>query len=69
MSGNREQQRRIQPRHTEHSKDRTIPTKGGPDEVLQFDVVTIPEPGPGELRINVKAIGLNRANVSFREGY
>ena len=28
----------------------------------------MPEPGTGEVRLNVKAIGLNRAEVMFREG-
>jgi NADPH:quinone reductase-like Zn-dependent oxidoreductase len=40
---------------------------GGP-EVLQFDQLPLPEPGQGEVRIRVKAIGLNRAEVMFREG-
>jgi len=38
---------------------------GGP-EVLQFDELPLPEPGPGEIRLRVKAIGLNRAEVMFR---
>ncbi|MEU8837425.1 zinc-dependent alcohol dehydrogenase family protein, partial [Streptomyces sp900116325] len=40
---------------------------GGPD-VLTLEDVTIGEPGPGELRVRVDAIGLNRAEVLFREG-
>jgi NADPH:quinone reductase-like Zn-dependent oxidoreductase len=40
---------------------------GGP-EVLQLDQVPLPEPGPGEVRLRVKAIGLNRAEVMFRMG-
>ena len=40
----------------------------GPAEVLQIEEVPLPEPGPGEVRLRVKAIGLNRAEVSFREG-
>jgi NADPH:quinone reductase-like Zn-dependent oxidoreductase len=40
---------------------------GGP-EVLQFDTLPLPEPGPGEVRLRVKAIGLNRAEVMFRMG-
>jgi NADPH:quinone reductase-like Zn-dependent oxidoreductase len=39
---------------------------GGP-EVLEFKEVVIPEPGPGEVRIRVKAIGINRAEAMFRE--
>ncbi len=38
---------------------------GGP-EVLQFDELPLPEPAQGEVRLRVKAIGLNRAEVMFR---
>lgn len=41
---------------------------GGP-EVLVFDTMPLPEPGPGEVRLRVKAIGLNRAEVLFRQGH
>jgi NADPH:quinone reductase-like Zn-dependent oxidoreductase len=40
-------------------------TLGGP-EVLKIQEEPIPEPGKGEVRLNVKAIGLNRAEVMFR---
>ena len=40
---------------------------GGP-EVLKIEEEQIPEPGKGEVRLNVKAIGLNRAEVMFRRG-
>ena len=40
---------------------------GGP-EVLQFDELPLPEPAQGEVRLRVKAIGLNRAEVMFRMG-
>jgi NADPH:quinone reductase-like Zn-dependent oxidoreductase len=40
----------------------------GPAEVLQFDELPLPEPGPGEVRLRVKAIGLNRAEIMFRNG-
>jgi NADPH:quinone reductase-like Zn-dependent oxidoreductase len=40
---------------------------GGP-EVLKIEEEPIPEPGKGEALLNVKAIGLNRAEVMFREG-
>ena len=40
---------------------------GGP-EVLKIQEEPIPDPGKGEVRLNVKAIGLNRAEVMFREG-
>jgi NADPH:quinone reductase-like Zn-dependent oxidoreductase len=39
---------------------------GGP-EVLKFEDVVVPEAGPGEVRIQVKAIGINRAEAMFRE--
>src|ERR1700735_1012466 len=42
--------------------------KTGPAEVLQFDEMQVPEPGPGEIRLRVKALGLNRAEVMFRNG-
>jgi len=40
---------------------------GGP-EVLQLEELPLSQPGPGEVRLRVKAIGLNRAEVMFREG-
>ncbi|WP_105133022.1 zinc-dependent alcohol dehydrogenase family protein [Burkholderia sp. BE12] len=40
---------------------------GGP-EVLQIDTVDVPAPGPDDLQLRVKAIGLNRAEVMFRSG-
>ncbi|MGA7329993.1 MAG: zinc-dependent alcohol dehydrogenase family protein [Rhodomicrobium sp.] len=40
---------------------------GGP-EVLQFDDLDIGDPGPGEVRVRVEAIGLNRAEALFRAG-
>src|SRR5690349_21600423 len=40
---------------------------GGP-EVLQLEDLPVPAPGPGEVRIKVAAIGLNRAEVMFRQG-
>ena len=42
-------------------------TLGGP-EVLGLEEVDVPDPGPGEIRIQVKAFGLNRSEVLFREG-
>ena len=42
-------------------------TLGGP-EVLKIQEEPIPEPGKGEVCLNVKAIGLNRAEVMFRKG-
>ncbi len=40
---------------------------GGP-EVLQLEDETPAQPGPGEARIEVRAIGLNRAEAMFRRG-
>lgn len=40
---------------------------GGP-EVLQIEEIDIPEPGFGEVRICVKALGLNRAETLIRTG-
>jgi NADPH:quinone reductase-like Zn-dependent oxidoreductase len=40
---------------------------GGP-EVLQIDNIEVPSPGPKEVRIAVKALGLNRAEAMFRSG-
>jgi NADPH:quinone reductase-like Zn-dependent oxidoreductase len=40
---------------------------GGP-EVLQIEDLEIGDPGPGEVRVRVEAIGLNRAEALFRAG-
>lgn len=40
---------------------------GGP-EVLRIETVDVPEPGPGEVRIRIKALGLNRAEALMRAG-
>jgi NADPH:quinone reductase-like Zn-dependent oxidoreductase len=40
---------------------------GGPD-VLKIQEEPLPKPGKGEVRLKVKAIGLNRAEVMFRSG-
>jgi NADPH:quinone reductase-like Zn-dependent oxidoreductase len=40
---------------------------GGP-EVLQIEEQPLPEPGKGEVRIKVQALGLNRAETLFRMG-
>jgi NADPH:quinone reductase-like Zn-dependent oxidoreductase len=42
-------------------------TTGGP-EVLKIDTVETPLPGPGEVRVSVKAIGLNRSESMWRNG-
>ncbi|ACU63404.1 zinc-dependent alcohol dehydrogenase family protein [Chitinophaga pinensis] len=41
---------------------------GGP-EVLKVEHVDVPAPGPQEVRLQVKAIGLNRIDSFFRSGY
>jgi NADPH:quinone reductase-like Zn-dependent oxidoreductase len=38
----------------------------GPAEVLRIENVEVPEPGPGEVRIKVAAIGLNFADTLWR---
>ena len=40
---------------------------GGP-EVLRIDEMEVPAPKKGEVRIAVKALGLNRAEAMFRAG-
>lgn len=40
---------------------------GGP-EVLRYEDVEVGEPGAGEVRVRVEAIGLNRAEAMFRSG-
>lgn len=40
---------------------------GGP-EVLRLDQVDVGPPGPGEVRLRVAAIGLNRVETIYREG-
>ncbi|MEV0994029.1 zinc-dependent alcohol dehydrogenase family protein [Nonomuraea sp. NPDC050202] len=40
---------------------------GGP-EVMRIEDVEVRDPGPGEVRIRVEAIGLNRSETLFRSG-
>lgn len=40
---------------------------GGP-EVLKIEDVTAPEPGDGQVRLRIRAIGLNRTEVTLRSG-
>jgi len=40
--------------------------KAGGPEVLEFVEVRVPAPGPNEVRIKVKAIGINRAEAMWR---
>lgn len=45
-----------------------IHEQGGP-EVLKIEDIQVPPPAKDEVRISVKAIGLNRAESMFRAGY
>ncbi|WP_017972792.1 NAD(P)H-quinone oxidoreductase [Actinopolyspora halophila] len=45
----------------------TIRESGGP-EVLEWREWTTPEPGPGEVAVDVAAAGINRADLSQRQG-
>ncbi len=41
---------------------------GGP-QVLRYEDTAVGEPGPGEVRVRHKAVGLNYADTYFRTGY
>jgi len=41
--------------------------KGGP-EVLKIEEVAVAPPGPGEIGVQIKALGINRAESMFRSG-
>ena len=49
------------------SKAIRIHAVGGP-EVMKWETVPTPEPGPGEALIRHQAIGLNYIDVYFRSG-
>jgi NADPH:quinone reductase-like Zn-dependent oxidoreductase len=49
------------------SKAVVIRRLGGP-EVMEFEDVEVGAPGAGEVRLNVEAVGLNRAEAMFRQG-
>ena len=42
--------------------------EAGTPEVLKLEQLEVPYPGPQEVRIQVKSIGLNRADVMYRKG-
>jgi NADPH:quinone reductase-like Zn-dependent oxidoreductase len=44
-----------------------IHAQGGP-EVLRIEDIDVGEPGPGEVRLRVEAVGLNRSEAMFRAG-
>jgi NADPH:quinone reductase-like Zn-dependent oxidoreductase len=52
---------------SEHVKIVRFHEIGGAD-VLRVDELPLPEPAQGEVRLRVKAIGLNRAEVMYRKG-
>jgi hypothetical protein len=43
--------------------------ENGAPEVLKIEDVEVPPPGPGEIALEVKALGLNRAESMFRLGH
>ncbi|HID7510836.1 TPA: zinc-dependent alcohol dehydrogenase family protein [Enterobacter hormaechei] len=40
----------------------------GDASVLRTEHIAVPKPGPGEVRLRIRAIGINRAEVLFRAG-
>jgi len=40
---------------------------GGP-EVLSYEEIPVPEPGPGQARVKIEAIGLNFIDIYHRTG-
>jgi putative PIG3 family NAD(P)H quinone oxidoreductase len=46
-----------------------VVTEPGPPDVLRVEDVPAPEPGPGEVLVDVVAAGVNRADLMQREGY
>jgi len=40
----------------------------GPPEVLKFETIEVPSPGPGQIRVRNTAIGLNFVEVYYRRG-
>src|ERR1700757_832610 len=41
----------------------------GPVEVLEVREVPVPEPGPGQVLIKVKAVGINPGEAMIRQGF
>lgn len=52
---------------TTHARTVRFDELGGPD-VLKIEETRLDAPGPGEVRVRVEAIGLNRAEALFRAG-
>jgi NADPH:quinone reductase-like Zn-dependent oxidoreductase len=46
-----------------------VMTGYGPPEVLKWAPVPLPEPGEGQIRINVKAAGVSPTDLALRAGY
>ncbi len=44
-------------------------TRYGPPDVLVWRDVALPEPGPGQVRIRVKAAGVSPTDAKIRGGY
>ena len=42
--------------------------KPGPPDVLKYQTITLPNPGPGEVLVAQKAIGVNFLDIFFRNG-
>ena len=40
----------------------------GPPNVLNYELVTLPQPGPGEVLLDQKAIGVNFLDIFYRDG-
>lgn len=53
---------------TEPMRAITIPQPGGPDALIWAEVPD-PEPGPGEVIVDVRAAGVNRADLLQRQGH
>jgi len=50
------------------SKVVRVHEQGGP-EVLRLEELDVGAPGPGEVRLRIEAIGLNRSEAAFRAGH
>jgi len=46
-----------------------VMTGYGPPEVLTWAQVPLPEPGPGQIRIKVRAAGVSPTDLALRAGY
>src|SRR6476661_6036433 len=68
MSANRLSRPLLFPLTQEIPMSRTIKfTKVGGPDVLEFVETAVPAPDPAEVRIKVKAIGINRAESMWRQ--